>query len=70
MLTTAGYLGSIGRITGLGPGDKGQREAQERSGMQPYAFVFFKGETDAETRKLLSDHGRITETNDKVFWTF
>lgn len=71
MLTTAGYLASIGRITGSGPGDKGQREAQERSGMQPYAFVFYKDEVDdPATRKLLNDHGRITETNDKVFWSF
>jgi len=70
LLTTAGYLGTVGRITGSGPGDPGQRDALMRSGWQPYAFTFYKDELNASTRKLLSDHGRLTETNDKVFWTF
>lgn len=70
LLTSAGYLGTIGRITGSGPGDKGQREALERSGWQPYSFVFYKGEVNASTRKLLNEYGRITEMGDKVFWQF
>jgi hypothetical protein len=70
LLTTAGYLGTVGRITGSGPGDPGQRDALMRSGWQPYAFTFYKDELNASIRKLLSDHGRLTETNDKVFWTF
>jgi hypothetical protein len=70
VLGTGAYLGAIGRITGGGPGDPGQREALINSNWQPYAFVFYKGETDAGTRKQMEKFGRVTQWGDKVTWTF
>lgn len=70
LLTVGGFMASSGRITGAGPSEPGQREALKNSGWQPYSMVFFKDELDGEARELLNTYGRITETNDKVFWSY
>lgn len=70
IVTTGATLAAMGRITGGGPDNPGEREALKNSGWQPYSIAFFKDEVDAETRKLLGTYGRITETNDKVFWSY
>jgi hypothetical protein len=70
LLTVGGFMAASGRITGSGPSEPGQRESLKNSGWQPYSFVFFKDEIDDDTRKLLGTYGRITETNDKVFWSY
>lgn len=70
LLTVGGFMASSGRITGSGPSEPGQREALKNSGWQPYSVVFQTGEIDGETRELLSTYGRLTDMNDKVFWSF
>jgi hypothetical protein len=70
MLTVGGFMAASGRITGAGPAEPGQREALKNSGWQPYSMVFQTGELDGQARELLGTYGRLTDMNDKVFWSF
>lgn len=59
-----------GRMTGSGPGDKGLRQNLERSGWQPYSFVFPKGDLKAGDIDYLNRLGRVSVGSDKVYVSF
>jgi hypothetical protein len=59
-----------GRITGSGPGDKGLRQNLERSGWQPYSFVFPRADLNAADIKYLNRLGQVSIGDDKVYVSY
>jgi hypothetical protein len=70
LLYGAAEMAANGHIIGYGPGRKADRDAFLRAGGQSYSFVFPKEKFSDSQIERLSQYGKVTLTDDKVYYGF